>query len=75
MTPTQQLIVGRGELEVRVDGPVAAAEDRSPLVFLHEGLGSVDLWRTFPDDVRHDVGVADDDGLLPTRPRVEFGGR
>ena len=56
LTPTQQLIVGRGELEVRVDGPAAGAEDRSPLVFLHEGLGSVDLWRTFPDDVRHDVG-------------------
>lgn len=23
-----------------------------PLVFLHEGLGSIDLWRGFPDDVR-----------------------
>jgi pimeloyl-ACP methyl ester carboxylesterase len=27
-----------------------------PLVFLHEGLGSIDLWRGFPDQVRSDVG-------------------
>jgi pimeloyl-ACP methyl ester carboxylesterase len=25
--------------------------DGPPLVFLHEGLGSVELWRTFPEDV------------------------
>jgi pimeloyl-ACP methyl ester carboxylesterase len=26
-------------------------------VFLHEGLGSLDLWRSFPDDVRAAVGA------------------
>lgn len=30
--------------------------ERSPLVFLHEGLGSIDLWRGFPDDVRAATG-------------------
>ena len=56
MTRTEQLHVGRGELEVRVDSPGVGGEDLPPLVFLHEGLGSIDLWRTFPDDVRNDVG-------------------
>jgi pimeloyl-ACP methyl ester carboxylesterase len=27
-----------------------------PLVFLHEGLGSIALWRSFPDDVRAAAG-------------------
>jgi pimeloyl-ACP methyl ester carboxylesterase len=27
-----------------------------PLVFLHEGLGSIELWRSFPDDVRAAAG-------------------
>lgn len=27
-----------------------------PMVFLHEGLGSIDLWRGFPDDVRAAAG-------------------
>ena len=56
VTVDQRLDIGTGELEVRVDRGHAGAERRPPLVFLHEGLGSVDLWRTFPDDVRHDVG-------------------
>jgi len=34
----------------------SGAEDRPPLVFLHEGLGSVDLWRGFPDAVRDRAG-------------------
>jgi pimeloyl-ACP methyl ester carboxylesterase len=46
--------VGRGRLHVRVhDGPDAPGP---PIVFLHEGLGSVDLWRRFPDDVRDALG-------------------
>jgi pimeloyl-ACP methyl ester carboxylesterase len=37
---------------------VAAAPDTPtpPLVFLHEGLGSIGLWRSFPDDVRRSCG-------------------
>lgn len=30
--------------------------ERAPLVFLHEGLGSIDLWRGVPDDVRAACG-------------------
>ena len=30
----------------------------SPLVFLHEGLGSIELWRGFDDDVRRATGGA-----------------
>jgi pimeloyl-ACP methyl ester carboxylesterase len=31
--------------------PAAAAQKRPTLVFLHEGLGSLALWKTFPADV------------------------
>ena len=31
---------------------------RPTLVFLHEGLGSIDLWRGVPDEVAHAVGGA-----------------
>ena len=45
--------VDRGpiEYELTVGDP-----DLVPLVFLHEGLGSIDLWRGFPDDVRSACG-------------------
>lgn len=35
---------------------VAAGPSTPPLVFLHEGLGSVDLWRGFPNDVTAAIG-------------------
>jgi pimeloyl-ACP methyl ester carboxylesterase len=45
---------GRGRLHVRVhEGQPDAGP---PVVFLHEGLGSVDLWRNFVDDVRAALG-------------------
>lgn len=45
--------IARGpiECELTVGDP-----DLAPWVFLHEGLGSVDLWRGFPDDVRSASG-------------------
>lgn len=47
------LDVAGGALEVEVsDGDT----DLPTLVFLHEGLGSIDLWRTFPADVCAAVG-------------------
>jgi pimeloyl-ACP methyl ester carboxylesterase len=47
--PTAEFIdVAGRRLHVR---RLDAASPRAPLVFLHEGLGSVDLWRRFPDDV------------------------
>lgn len=33
-----------------------ARADHPALVFLHEGLGSIELWRSFPDDVRAAAG-------------------
>ena len=38
-------------LEVRRIEAAAAAADRAPLVFLHEGLGSVAMWRDWPDQL------------------------
>jgi pimeloyl-ACP methyl ester carboxylesterase len=36
--------------------PDESGDGRPPLVFLHEGLGSVELWRSFPADLRAAVG-------------------
>lgn len=40
------------DLEYRFVRADPGSECLSPLVFLHEGLGSADLWRAFPDRVR-----------------------
>jgi pimeloyl-ACP methyl ester carboxylesterase len=48
------VVIGRGALDVRVE---EGATTCPPLVFLHEGLGSLDLWRSFPDDVRAATGT------------------
>lgn len=40
--------VEAGGHRLEVDDFPASREDRPPLVFLHEGLGSVSLWRDFP---------------------------
>jgi pimeloyl-ACP methyl ester carboxylesterase len=49
------LAVGAASIDYQLDrsGP---ADARPPLVFLHEGLGSIELWRSFPDDVSRAVG-------------------
>ena len=47
--------VGGRTLDVAVT-PAAAPSPRPPLVFLHEGLGSIQQWRTFPSAVRTAVG-------------------
>lgn len=50
------VVLARGPVEV-VDRPAtAAAVDAAPLVFLHEGLGSLRLWRSFPADVHAATG-------------------
>lgn len=55
-TGLHQLVVGRGAIEY-VDLPATAAgRDRAPLVFLHEGLGSLSLWRGFPAAVHEATG-------------------
>ena len=48
--------VGRGSIDVEVTVARPGAADRPTLVFLHEGLGSIGLWRTFPADVRAVLG-------------------
>ena len=45
--------VDRGSIECElIEGDPALA----PVVFLHEGLGSIDLWRDVPHDVRRALG-------------------
>jgi pimeloyl-ACP methyl ester carboxylesterase len=47
-------VLGR-QIEVRLIP--GAATGCPPLVFLHEGLGSVSMWRDFPDQVARRVGA------------------
>lgn len=47
--------VGDARLEYRTIP--AAAADKPTLVFLHEGLGSVALWRDFPDKLARRLGA------------------
>ena len=44
-----------GRLEYRII--LGAGRDVPPLVFLHEGLGSMGLWRTFPETLCRRVGA------------------
>ena len=54
----QFLRAGGHRLECRWVRPVAtrASPERPTLVFLHEGLGSTALWKTFPDRVAEATG-------------------
>ncbi len=45
--------VAGGQVEI----DLTSGSERLPtLVFLHEGLGSIDLWRGFPDEIAADAG-------------------
>jgi pimeloyl-ACP methyl ester carboxylesterase len=46
--------LGDCSLEYRM---ILGSADRPPLVFLHEGLGSVGLWRDFPDKLARRTGA------------------
>ena len=50
-----QISIHGREIEVRLIPGVATG--CPPLVFLHEGLGSVSMWRDFPDHVARRVGA------------------
>lgn len=52
--PTAEFIDVAGR-RLHVDR-LGSGSARPPLVFLHEGLGSVDLWRGFPDGVANGSG-------------------
>ena len=45
--------VGNRFLEVIRQNPAHGRTGSAPLVFLHEGLGSVAMWRDFPGRVAH----------------------
>ena len=49
------LAIGGDVLEYRLD-VAAPGDDRSPLVFLHDGLGSIEQWRSFPVEVSRACG-------------------
>src|SRR5512147_102267 len=48
-------VIEGARLEVRVIAAASAAA--TTLVFLHEGLGSVSLWRDFPDRLARATGL------------------
>ena len=50
------LVAGGHRLEYR--WLPATRDDVAPLVFLHEGLGSIELWRDFPDALAGRTGRA-----------------
>ena len=52
-------------LEVRRIEAAGAAADRAPLVFLHEGLGSLSMWKDFPARLCAAAGCR---GLVYSRP-------
>ena len=57
MTARSRVVVDGAALDAHFTPPAAwASPAAAPLVFLHEGLGSVDLWRDFPDAVRARAG-------------------
>jgi pimeloyl-ACP methyl ester carboxylesterase len=55
------LALPSGRIEYR---SILGSADRAPLVFLHEGLGSVALWRGFPDALCRAAGAP---GLVYSR--------
>ncbi|MDJ0771064.1 MAG: alpha/beta hydrolase [Ilumatobacter sp.] len=55
MAVRQFVEIGRGPIEYEL---VRGDHDRPPLVFLHEGLGSIDLWRGLPAEIAERCGGA-----------------
>lgn len=53
MAKQQRRAIGNGEIAYEIVGSGSIE-----LVFLHEGLGSIELWRSFPSDVTAAVGAA-----------------
>jgi pimeloyl-ACP methyl ester carboxylesterase len=57
VTARSRVVVDGAALDARfVPAAAGVSHGAAPLVFLHEGLGSVDLWRAFPDAVRARAG-------------------
>lgn len=56
MARTQELVLGPGRIEYVDLPPSGECAGLAPLVFLHEGLGSLSLWRGFPAAVHAATG-------------------
>ena len=73
MPAMERLQIGPVRLEVeRIPSPTGGA--LAPVVFLHEGLGSVAMWRDWPQRVCEATGregVVDSRALLRTDHSVE----
>jgi pimeloyl-ACP methyl ester carboxylesterase len=63
-TKIEKITIGGVNLEVMCISAPASHSDRVPIVFLHEGLGSVAMWRDFPEQVCRATGRA---GLVYSR--------
>lgn len=50
-SPMSMIRIHGVQLEVRQIEAAAGEQRRAPIVFLHEGLGSVAMWRDWPDQV------------------------
>jgi len=57
--------VGAKELQVEYQWVGEACDTGPVIVFLHEGLGSLGMWKTFPDHLARACGVQ---GLVYSRP-------
>lgn len=56
LPPSQPLLVSNHHLELR--SIAATRPDRPAVVFLHEGIGSVSMWRDYPDALAGASGCA-----------------
>lgn len=55
MTQANFIELSGGHIEYRWSGPALVEADRPAVVLLHEGLGCVDLWRDFPDQLADEL--------------------
>lgn len=59
-------LAGRSvEIEYRWTANASVISNRAVMIFLHEGLGSVALWKDFPDQLCAQIGLR---GLVYSRP-------
>jgi pimeloyl-ACP methyl ester carboxylesterase len=56
LSETSFIELSGGPVEYAWAGPVAVDAERPSIILLHEGLGSVDLWRDFPEKLAGETG-------------------
>ena len=65
MTPRLSLVCNERPIEIEYDWVGVAAAEAPVMVFLHEGLGSVAMWKDFPDALCQHLNMR---GLVYSRP-------